>query len=219
MSAGATVELRRRPGAFDVITLPGGRGEVLIPCEADGCTGTLARRLAPIASDLATLPPGPVVVDRCDDPTHVRRVFAGGVAPCARCAVTELPFARADQRAHDGDESHACAVVSITIECARRWLLRASHGRSHLPGWIACANAFEAAGELRDARDRFDDACDERRALTELSLACGAIDRFQTSQRRGLLDEALLRAHRALTLALRHDGGAAATWRTQWSDL
>jgi hypothetical protein len=118
-----------------------------------------------------------------------------------------------------GDEGHASALLSVTIECARRWITAASRGRAHLPGWVTCGNAFEAAGALLEAREGFSAGSDENRALDELHHAARALDAFRTSRRRGVLDEVLQRAHRAFALARQHDNEASDTWRRRWSAL
>jgi len=118
-----------------------------------------------------------------------------------------------------GDDGHLSAVLSVAIECARRWITTASRGRARLPGWVTCGNAFEAAGALLEAREGFSVGSDEHKALDELHLAARALDAFRTSRQRGVLDEVLLRAQRAFALARQHDDEASDTWRRRWSVL
>lgn len=180
---------------------------------------------------------GPVVVLECAHTweaghdrasgEHARRVFRSARL-AQRCDVTEaIAHASADATVDPGDWLFASTFITFALEVTRSWLAGSWTALQPLPLFRAAVmpdTAFDVQAELLAARNAYGADSAQWQVLHELFHACCAIESFGRSRRRGLLDEALLRVHKATRLVRdndpRDDGRIDLRWqcfREEWT--
>jgi hypothetical protein len=148
----------------------------------------------------------PVVVTAC--PLHERRVFIRRDHACPTCVVAPVDCPSADATADNGEWIEAAAFLEFAILVLQRWLRAASAEAPTLSPFVSIDNAADVRAQLFAARERFEALTPEHDALTGLFHAAAALDSFDTSRRRGLLDEIYLRSARVVSLARKHSPAA-----------
>lgn len=158
----------------------------------------------------------PVVVMAC--PLHERRVFISRAHACPTCVLAPIDSPSADATLDGGEWIEASAFLEFALLVLQRWLRAAGADAPTFTPFVSIDNAADVRVQLFEARARYEQLTPEHAALVELFHAAAALETFDTSRRRGLLDEVYLRGARGVSLARKHSRAAHEidqTW--QWT--